>query len=132
MCILTKMIHKHTTVFVSPLYFKIRTRFGGPLKLNYLESCQIFKESLFCFKFGKSLKLRNKMKICDPNLPTEIWEKILDLLDTSSLLNFQKVCREWRSVVLGYIMNGRLGNRALVNLYSSLPTLNLYRKIIQL
>lgn len=48
-------------------------------------------------------------------LPAEIWEKILDLLDTSSLLNCQHTCQEWRSIVLSYVLSGRLKNRALVS-----------------
>ena len=46
--------------------------------------------------------------------PVEIWEQIFDLLDSESLQSVQKVCPHWKSLVLGYVMNGRLGNRALV------------------
>ena len=46
--------------------------------------------------------------------PVEIWERIFDLLDSKSLQSVQKVCPHWKSLVLGYVMNGRLGNRALV------------------
>lgn len=49
-----------------------------------------------------------------PRFPVEIWEKIFDLLDSKSLQNVQKTCQEWRDLVLGYIMSGRLGNRAMV------------------
>jgi hypothetical protein len=55
-------------------------------------------------------------KIDSWDLPVEIWELIFDLLDTRGLQNVQKVCTQWRNLVLGYIMNGRLGNRALVNM----------------
>ncbi|XP_059091699.1 uncharacterized protein LOC131887181 isoform X2 [Tigriopus californicus] len=47
------------------------------------------------------------------NLPREIWEKILDSLDTHGLQQAQNTCASWREIVLAYIMNGRLGNRAL-------------------
>ena len=47
-------------------------------------------------------------------LPAEIWEEILDLLDTNSLLNFQHTCHTWRNIILEYIMRGRLRNHALV------------------
>jgi len=49
------------------------------------------------------------------SLPAEIWEKILDLLDTRALLNCQHTCHEWRSMVLSYVLSGRLKNRALVS-----------------
>ena len=48
-------------------------------------------------------------------LPTEIWEIILDCLDSKELLNFQHTCHAWRQIVLSYIINGRLKNRALVS-----------------
>ncbi|XP_059091700.1 uncharacterized protein LOC131887181 isoform X3 [Tigriopus californicus] len=48
------------------------------------------------------------------NLPREIWEKILDSLDTHGLQQAQNTCASWREIVLAYIMNGRLGNRALM------------------
>ncbi|XP_059091697.1 uncharacterized protein LOC131887181 isoform X1 [Tigriopus californicus] len=48
------------------------------------------------------------------NLPREIWEKILDSLDTHGLQQAQNTCASWREIVLAYIMNGRLGNRALL------------------
>ena len=56
-----------------------------------------------------------------PYIPTEIWENILDLLDSSSLLNFQNVCQEWYNITIQYVMSGRLKNRALVSylLYNS-------------
>ena len=50
-----------------------------------------------------------------PHIPTEIWENILDLLDSSSLLNFQNVCQEWYNTTIQYVMSGRLKNRALVS-----------------
>ena len=55
-----------------------------------------------------------------PYIPTEVWENILDLLDSSSLLNFQNVCQEWYNIMIQYVMSGRLKNRAMVRclLYS--------------
>ena len=47
-------------------------------------------------------------------LPQEIWEKILDLLDTDSLLNLQASCRCFASAVVSYACRGRLKERALV------------------
>ena len=42
---------------------------------------------------------------------------ILDLLDkTEDLLAFQRVCNEWREVLLSYVMDGRLKSRALVSI----------------
>ena len=51
-----------------------------------------------------------------PHIPTEIWEKILDLLDSTSLLNFQNVCKEWYDITIQYVISGRLKNRALVSI----------------
>ena len=51
-----------------------------------------------------------------PHLPYEIWEQILDLLDTPALLAFQKVCSAWRHTLLSYVMDGRLKSRALVSI----------------
>ena len=49
-------------------------------------------------------------------IPAEIWEHILDLIDdTNDLLNFQQVCRHWYDVLIQYVLNGRLKNRALVS-----------------
>ena len=53
-----------------------------------------------------------------PHIPIEIWENILDILDTSSLLNFQQVCRDWYDILIQYVMSGRLENRALVSSYN--------------
>ena len=51
-----------------------------------------------------------------PHLPYEVWEMILDLLDkTEDLLAFQRVCTDWREVLLSYVMDGRLKSRALVS-----------------
>ena len=51
-----------------------------------------------------------------PHLPYEVWEMILDLLDkTEDLLAFQRVCNEWKEVLLSYVMDGRLKSRALVS-----------------
>ena len=50
-------------------------------------------------------------------LPNEIWELILDCLDTQALLNFQHTCHPWRQIVLSYVINGRLKNRAFVSLH---------------
>ena len=65
--------------------------------------------------------------------PPELWEKILDHLDTNSLLNFQHTCQSWRSTILDYIMRGRLKNRALVRRITlALPSLSpaiIWRKI---
>ena len=42
---------------------------------------------------------------------------ILDLLDkTEDLLAFQRVCNEWKEVLLSYVMDGRLKSRALVSM----------------
>ena len=49
-------------------------------------------------------------------LPIEIWELILDLLDTKSLLNFQHSCHTWRNIILNYVMRGRIRDRALVRI----------------
>jgi len=50
-----------------------------------------------------------------PHLPYEVWEMILDLLDkTEDLLAFQRVCNEWKEVLLSYVMDGRLKSRALL------------------
>jgi len=52
-----------------------------------------------------------------PHLPYEVWEMILDLLDkTEDLLAFQRVCNEWKEVLLSYVMDGRLKSRALAAL----------------
>ena len=50
-----------------------------------------------------------------PKLPFEIWETILDLLARQDLLSFQNVCQEWHDVVIQYVLNGRLMNRAVVS-----------------
>ena len=49
-------------------------------------------------------------------LPIEVWELILDLLDTKSLLNFQHSCHAWRNIILNYVMRGRIRDRALVRI----------------
>ena len=48
-------------------------------------------------------------------LPPEIWEKILDLLDQTSLLACQEVTHSWKQIIFSYIMSGRLKSRALVS-----------------
>jgi hypothetical protein len=101
--------------------------FQHALLAVFWKVANIFKESFFsvyhkfCFCPNFFDKFVPTMKTGSPIFPSEIWEKILDLLDTASLLNFQKVCQFWRSIVLGYIMNGRLGNRALVK-HGQTPT----------
>ncbi len=42
------------------------------------------------------MKMRVKF---DPSLPPEIWEKILDFFETETIINFQRVCHEWRQIV---------------------------------
>ena len=49
-------------------------------------------------------------------VPIEIWDIILDFLDTKSLLNFQHTCHTWRNIILDYAMRGRLRSRALVRI----------------
>ena len=49
-------------------------------------------------------------------LPIEIWELILDLLDTKSLLNFQDSCHTYRNIILDYVIRGRIRDRALVRI----------------
>jgi len=46
------------------------------------------------------------------SLPSELWEFILDYLDRKSLLQCQHTCHAWRTIVLAYVMSGRLKNRA--------------------
>ena len=48
-------------------------------------------------------------------LPNEIWEKILDDVDTKGLESAQEVCDAWRGVVVAYVLSGRLLNRAKVS-----------------
>ena len=69
-----------------------------------------------------------------PYIPTEVWERILDLLDSQSLLNFQNVCQEWYHITIQYVMSGRLKNRALVSylLYNSTLLRNNDKQIIAL
>ena len=49
------------------------------------------------------------------SLPSELWEFILDYLDRKSLLQCQHTCHAWRTIVLEYVMSGRLKNRAFVS-----------------
>ena len=49
------------------------------------------------------------------SLPSELWEFILDYLDRKSLLQCQHTCHAWRTIVLAYVMSGRLKNRAFVS-----------------
>ena len=51
-----------------------------------------------------------------PYLPIELWECILDMLDTPGLLGFQQACQEWHDILINYVMSGRLKNRALVSI----------------
>ena len=67
----------------------------------------------YFWHFSKNV-VRHKMHVSF-TLPAEIWEKILDLLDTNSLLSFQHTCHQWRNIILEYVMRGRLRNRALVS-----------------
>ena len=55
-------------------------------------------------------------------VPIEIWDIILDFLDTKSLLNFQHTCHTWRNIILDYVMRGRLRSRALVRNITFLKT----------
>ena len=48
-------------------------------------------------------------------LPLELWEKILDLVDSQGLFGLQESCRTLKDIVLSYILNGRLKHRALVS-----------------
>ena len=56
------------------------------------------------------------MKHIPITLPIEIWELILDLLDTKSLLNFQDSCHTYRNIILDYVIRGRIRDRALVRI----------------
>ena len=56
------------------------------------------------------------MKHIPITLPIEIWELILDLLDTKSLLNFQDSCHIYRNIILDYVIRGRIRDRALVRI----------------
>lgn len=56
------------------------------------------------------------MKHISFTLPIEIWELILDLLDTKSLLNFQDSCHTYRNIILDYVIRGRIRDRALVRI----------------
>ena len=55
-------------------------------------------------------------------VPFEIWDIILDFLDTKSLLNFQHTCHTWRNIIHDYAMRGRLRSRALVRISTFLKT----------
>ena len=55
-------------------------------------------------------------------VPIEIWDIILDFLDTKSLLNFQHTCHTWRNIILDYAMRGRLRSRALVRILTIFKT----------
>ena len=50
-------------------------------------------------------------------VPFEIWDIILDFLDTKSLLNFQHTCHTWCNIIHDYAMRGRLRSRALVRIF---------------
>ena len=56
------------------------------------------------------------MKHIPITLPIEIWELILDLLDTKSLLNIQESCHTYRNIILDYVIRGRIRDRALVRI----------------
>ena len=56
------------------------------------------------------------MKHIPITLPIEIWELILDLLDTKSLLNFQHSCLTYRNIILDYVIRGRIRDRAMVRI----------------
>ena len=48
-------------------------------------------------------------------LPSEIWERILDDVDSRGLESAQEACVAWRNIVISYTLNGRLLNRAKVS-----------------
>jgi len=50
-------------------------------------------------------------------LPFEMWENIFDHFDRETLDNFQQVCQHWKDLVISYVMNGRLANRALESIF---------------
>ena len=56
------------------------------------------------------------MKHIPITLPIEIWELILDLLDTKSLLNCQDTCHTYRNIIIDYVIRGRIRDRALVRI----------------
>ena len=63
-------------------------------------------------------------------LPIEIWELILDLLDTKSLLNFQDSCHTYRNIILDYVIRGRIRDRALVRIkIMNFKTINFEHKL---
>ena len=49
-------------------------------------------------------------------LPNEIWERILDDVDSRGLESAQETCVAWKNIVIAYTLNGRLLNRAKVSL----------------
>ena len=55
--------------------------------------------------------------VCDmwAQLPNEIWERILDDVDSRGLESAQEACVAWRNIVIAYTLNGRLLNRAKVS-----------------
>ena len=59
-------------------------------------------------------------------VPFEIWDIILDFLDTKSLLNFQHTCHTWHNIIHDYAMRGRLRSRALVRISIFLKTKNFW------
>ena len=48
-------------------------------------------------------------------LPNEIWERILDDVDSRGLESAQETCVAWKNIVIAYALNGRLLNRAKVS-----------------
>ena len=70
------------------------------------------------------------MKHIPITLPIEIWELILDLLDTKSLLNFQDSCHIYRNIILDYVIRGRIRDRALVRIkIPNFKTINFEHKL---
>ena len=70
------------------------------------------------------------MKHISFTLPIEIWELILDLLDTKSLLNFQDSCHTYRNIILDYVIRGRIRDRALVRIkIMNFKTINFEHKL---
>ena len=70
------------------------------------------------------------MKHISFTLPIEIWELILDLLDTKSLLNFQDSCHTYRNIILDYVIRGRIRDRALVRIkILNFKTINFEHKL---
>ena len=66
--------------------------------------------------------MRDTCVMCQSNfcniwaqLPNEIWERILDDVDSKGLESAQDACVAWRNIVISYTLNGRLLNRAKVS-----------------